>query len=97
MQQVRHLRRDLRLQLKLDAKSADKTIDSGERSSHKMDEGAFWVDFRKGGAAMIYGEPETPQFLAALQRLKRQQRKKERQTRQAKLRVRAALRKMRES
>jgi hypothetical protein len=45
---------------------------------------------------MIYGEPETPRFLAALQRLKRQQRKKERQTRLAKQRVRAALRKMRE-
>jgi hypothetical protein len=49
----------------------------------------------KGAFAMIYGEPETPRFLAALQRLKRQQRKKERQTRQAKQRVRAALRKMR--
>jgi hypothetical protein len=45
---------------------------------------------------MIYGEPETPRFLAALQRLKRLQRKKERQTRQAKQRVRIALRKMRE-
>ena len=45
---------------------------------------------------MIYGEPETLRFLVALQRLKRQQRKKERQTRLAKLRVRAALRKMRE-
>ena len=45
---------------------------------------------------MIYGEPETPRFLAALQRLKRQQRKKARQTRQAKKRVRIVLRKMRE-
>ena len=45
---------------------------------------------------MIYGEPETPRFLAALQRIKRRQRKKERQTRLAKQRVRAALRKMRE-
>jgi hypothetical protein len=44
---------------------------------------------------MIYGEPETPRFLAAVQRLKRLQRKKERQTRLAKQRVRAALRKMR--
>jgi len=44
---------------------------------------------------MIYGEPETLRFLVAVQRLKRQQRKKERQTRQAKERVRAALRKMR--
>jgi hypothetical protein len=43
---------------------------------------------------MIYGEPETSRFLAALQRLKRQQRKRERQTRQAKQRVRAALRSM---
>jgi hypothetical protein len=45
---------------------------------------------------VIYGEPETPRFLAALQRLKRQQQKRERQTRLAKQRVRAALRKKRE-
>lgn len=44
---------------------------------------------------MIYGEPETPRFLAALLRLKKRQNKKERQTRLAKQRVRAALRKMR--
>jgi hypothetical protein len=45
---------------------------------------------------MIFGEPETSRFLAAVQRLKRQQRRKVRQTRLAKLRVRAVLRKMRE-
>ena len=45
---------------------------------------------------MIYGEPETTRFLAAVQRLKRQQRRKERQTRQAKQRVRAVLRRMRD-
>ena len=45
---------------------------------------------------MIYGEPETPRFLVAVQRLKQLQRRKERQTRQAKQRVRLALRKMRE-
>jgi hypothetical protein len=45
---------------------------------------------------VLYGEPETPRFLAALQRLKRQQRKRERLTRLAKQRVRAALRKIRE-
>ena len=45
---------------------------------------------------MLFGEPETSRFLAAVQRLKRQQRRKERQTRLAKQRVRAALRKMRE-
>jgi hypothetical protein len=45
---------------------------------------------------MIYGEPETPRFLAAVQRLKRLQRQRERQTRQAKQRVRAVLRKMRD-
>jgi hypothetical protein len=44
---------------------------------------------------MIYGEPETMRFLAALQRLKRQQRRKEQQTRRAKQRVREVLRKMR--
>lgn len=45
---------------------------------------------------MIYGEPETSQFLAAVQRLKQLQRRKDRQTRQAKQRVRLALRKIRE-
>jgi hypothetical protein len=45
---------------------------------------------------MIYGEPETSRFLAAVQRLKRHKRRKERQTRLAKQRVRAVLRKMRE-
>lgn len=45
---------------------------------------------------MIYGEPEAPRFLAALLRLKKRQNKKERQTRQAKQRVRVALRKMRQ-
>jgi hypothetical protein len=50
----------------------------------------------KGAVAMIYGEPETLRFLVALQRLKRLQRKKERQTRLAKQRIRAVLRKMRE-
>jgi hypothetical protein len=45
--------------------------------------------------AVIYGEPETSRFLAAVQRIKRRQRRKERQTRLAKQRVREALRKMR--
>jgi hypothetical protein len=45
---------------------------------------------------MLYGEPETSRFLVAVQRLKRQQRRKDRQTRLAKQRIRAALRKMRE-
>jgi hypothetical protein len=44
---------------------------------------------------MLYGEPETSRFLAALQRLKKQQRQREQQTRAAKQRVRAALRKLR--
>jgi hypothetical protein len=46
---------------------------------------------------MLYGEPETSRFLAAVQRLKRQQRQRERQTRLAKQRVRAVLRKIRGS
>jgi hypothetical protein len=50
----------------------------------------------EGALAVIYGEPDSPRFLAAVQRLKRQQRKKERLTRLAKQRVRVALRKMRE-
>jgi len=45
---------------------------------------------------MIYGEPETSRFLAAVQRIKREQRRKARRTRLAKQRVRAVLRKMRE-
>jgi len=45
---------------------------------------------------VLFGEPETARFLAALERLKRQQRKRERLTRLAKQRVRAVLRKIRE-
>lgn len=43
---------------------------------------------------MIYGEPTL--FVAALQRLKRQQRTRQRQTRQAKQRARAVLRRLRD-
>jgi hypothetical protein len=50
----------------------------------------------KGASAMLYGEPETTRFLAAVQRLKRQRRDKDRQTRLAKQRVRTVLRKMRD-
>jgi hypothetical protein len=45
---------------------------------------------------MLYGEPETARFLAAVQRLKRQRRRKNRETRLAKQRVRTVLRKMRD-
>jgi hypothetical protein len=45
---------------------------------------------------MLYGEPETARFLAAVQRLKRQRQLKRRQTLQAKQRVRTALRQKRE-
>ena len=45
---------------------------------------------------MIYGEPETPRFLVAVQRLKREQRRKAQQTRLAKQRVRTMLRKLRD-
>ncbi|HYV35218.1 MAG TPA: hypothetical protein VE988_05910 [Gemmataceae bacterium] len=45
---------------------------------------------------MIYGEPETPKFLAALERLKQAKERKQRQTRQAKQRLRATLRKVRD-
>lgn len=50
----------------------------------------------KGAVQMIFGEPETSRFLEAVQRLKLQQRKREKQTRQAKQRVREALRKLRD-
>jgi hypothetical protein len=45
---------------------------------------------------VLYGEPETSRFLAAVQRIKKKQRRKAEQTRQAKQRVRSVLRKMRE-
>jgi len=45
---------------------------------------------------MIFGEPETTRFLAAIQRLKKQQRLKVKLTRLAKQRVRSALRKLKE-
>jgi hypothetical protein len=45
---------------------------------------------------MLYGEPETARFLEAVRRLKRQQRRKDRQTRLAKQRVSSVLRKMRD-
>jgi hypothetical protein len=45
---------------------------------------------------MIYGEPETPRFLAAVRRIKREQHRKEQQTRLAKQRVRVMLRKLRD-
>jgi len=44
---------------------------------------------------MIYGEPETTRFLAAVERLKQAKQRRVRQTRQAKQRVRATLRKTR--
>jgi len=42
---------------------------------------------------MIFGSPATAQFLAAVQRLKQQQQRKQMQTRQARERVRNTLRK----
>ena len=45
--------------------------------------------------SMIYSGPETVEFLAAVQRLKREQRRKEQQTRLAKQRVRLMLKKLR--
>jgi hypothetical protein len=53
-------------------------------------------DDAKGEAAMLYGEPETSRFLAAVRKMKRLQQKQQRQTRLAKKRVRLALRKRRE-
>jgi hypothetical protein len=44
---------------------------------------------------MIYGEPETSRFLAAVQRLKRLRHRKERRTRLAKQKARAVLRRLR--
>jgi hypothetical protein len=44
---------------------------------------------------VIYGEPETPRFLAAVQRLKEHKQKQQQQTRQARQRLRLVLRKRR--
>jgi hypothetical protein len=44
---------------------------------------------------MIYGEPETSLFLAAVQRIKRHKHRRLQQTRQARKRLRAALRRLR--
>jgi hypothetical protein len=45
---------------------------------------------------MVFDEPETARFLAAVERLKRARHRKARQTRLAKQRARAVLRKMRD-
>jgi hypothetical protein len=45
---------------------------------------------------MVYSEPETSRFLAAVERLKQAKREKKRQTRQAKQRVRTTLQKLRD-
>lgn len=50
---------------------------------------------RKEQVAVIYGEPETVRFLAALRQLKLQRLRKDRATKQAKQKVRAVLRKIR--
>jgi hypothetical protein len=50
----------------------------------------------KGDRAMIYGVPATTRFLEAVQRLKKARQRKEIQTRQAKMRVRSVLRKLRD-
>ena len=44
---------------------------------------------------MLYDEPEASKFIAAVQRLKRQQQRSARQTRRAKQRIRNRLRKQR--
>jgi hypothetical protein len=44
---------------------------------------------------MIFGAPETPRFLALVRRLKLAQHRKQQQTRHAKQRLRAILRKIR--
>ncbi len=44
---------------------------------------------------MVYGEPETAQFLAAVQRLRRRQRQKERLVQKVRERLRSVLRKLR--
>jgi len=44
---------------------------------------------------MLFGEPETTKFLAAVRRLKRLLRRRERLTRRARLRVKLTLRQLR--
>ena len=50
---------------------------------------------RTRSSGVLYGEPETARFLAAVERLKQAKQRRVRQTRQAKQRVRATLRKTR--
>ena len=50
---------------------------------------------RERSSAVIYGEPETPRFLAAVQRLKQNKRKRQQQVRQARQRLRATVRQLR--
>jgi hypothetical protein len=50
----------------------------------------------KRSDAVLFAEPETSRFLAAVQRIKQQHRRKVRQTRQAKQRLRVVVRKIRE-
>jgi len=84
-------------------------LDTASRRRHKIKKGskgagcsvanldlpACAVILRKGELAVVFGEPDTLRFLAAVQRLKRQTQKRERQTRLAKQRCRAVLRKLR--
>jgi hypothetical protein len=50
----------------------------------------------KGDPGVLYGESESTRFLAAVRRIKEQLRRQEKKTRQAKQKVKLALRKLRE-
>jgi len=50
----------------------------------------------KGAIDVIFGEPETSRFLAAVARFKQHKRKQQQQTREARQRLRAVRRKIRE-
>jgi hypothetical protein len=65
-----------------------------ETSSGQAEAGRAAAD-AKEQVTVIYGEPETMRFLTAVRRLKQQQLRKDRATRQAKQKVRAVLRKIR--
>jgi hypothetical protein len=58
--------------------------------------GSTVIVFDPRSFAVIYGEPETARFVAAIEKIKRHQREKHRLTRLAKQKARALLRKLRE-
>jgi hypothetical protein len=54
-----------------------------------------WLEYKERRFVVLYDEPECSKFLAAVQRIKRRRQRTHRLTRLARMRVKAALRKLR--